>query len=88
MRYTIPDTVLYRELPGEAVVLNLATAEYFQLNNLARVAWELLRSGADRDSIETTLVREYDAPAEQIRADLGRFLGRILELKLVTILDE
>jgi hypothetical protein len=87
VRYTIPDGVLYRELPGEAVVLNLATAEYFQLNNLGRVAWELLRAGADRDSIETTLVREYEAPAEQISSDLNRFLGRIVELKLVTILE-
>ena len=88
MRYTIPDGILYQELPGEAVVLNLATAEYFQLNNLGHVTWELIRSGANRKAIEAALVREYDAPAEQIRSDLTTFLNHMIELKLLNVGDE
>ena len=83
MRYSIPRSVLYQELPGEAVILNLATAEYFHLNSLGRATLELIRSGADRRTIEETLNREYEAPPEQIRLDLEAFLKRMAELKLV-----
>jgi hypothetical protein len=83
MRYSIPQDVLYQELPGEAVVLNLATAEYFHLNGVGHAAWEMIRSGADRPAIDAKLTGEYDASAEQIRSDLDRFLKQLVELKLV-----
>jgi hypothetical protein len=85
VRYQIPQTVLYRDLPGEAVVLNLATAEYFHLNSVGAAAWELIRDGSDRKTIEATLIREYDASADQIRSDLTAFLDRMVEMKLLTI---
>ena len=85
MRYTIPDAVLYRDLPGEAVVLNLATAEYFQLNSLGAATWELIRAGSDRNAIEAALIREYDASADRIRSDLTAFLDRMVDMKLLTI---
>jgi coenzyme PQQ synthesis protein D (PqqD) len=85
MRYSIPESVLYQELPGEAVVLNLATAEYFHLNDLGRATLELIRAGADRRSLEDTLTREYDATPEQIHLDLEAFFKRMTELKLVTM---
>jgi hypothetical protein len=80
--------VLYQELPGEAVVLNLATAEYFHLNQLGHAAWEMIRSGADRQAIDAKLTREYDASPERIRSDLDAFLKQLVELKLVVSHEE
>jgi len=83
MRFSIPEGVLYQEFPDEAVVLNLAKAEYFHLNSVGQRTWQLVRSGAGRETIETTLVREYEAPAEKIRSDLEGFLKHMMELKLI-----
>ncbi len=83
MRYSIPEGILYQELPGEGVVLNMATAEYFHLNCLGHAAWELIRSGADREAIDAKLTKEFDASPEQIRSDLDAFLKRLVDLKLV-----
>jgi hypothetical protein len=83
MRYSIPNGVLYQELPGEAVVLNLTTAEYFHLNQGGHAAWELIRSGADRQTIEDVLNRDFEAATEIIRSDLDSFLKRMVELKLI-----
>jgi hypothetical protein len=87
MYYSIPEGILYQELSGEAVVLNLTTAEYFHLNGMGHAAWELIRAGASLKVIEETLVREYEAPLKQIQSDLEAFLKRMVELKLV-ILEE
>ncbi len=83
MRYSIPDGILYQELPGEAVVLNLATAEYYHLNSVGHAAWELIRRGEDSRVIEETLAREFEASSEQIQTDLDAFLKRMIELKLL-----
>ena len=88
MHYSIPEGVLYQELPGEAVVLNLGTAEYFHLNQLGHAAWEMIRSGADRQAIDAKLIREYDATPERIRSDLDKFLDQLVELKLVVSHEE
>ena len=88
MRYSIPQGVLYQELPGEAVVLNLATAEYFHLNDVGHAAWEMIRSGTDRQAIDAKLTCEYDAPPEKIRSDLDAFLKQLVELKLVVPHEE
>ena len=84
MRYALPEGILFQELPGEAVLLNLATAEYYALNNLGAAVIALVRSGADRAEIEAALVREYDAPAAQIQSDLTAFLRQMLEFRLLT----
>jgi len=38
----IPDDVLFRELDGEAVLLNLKTGIYFGLNPVATRMWQLI----------------------------------------------
>jgi hypothetical protein len=83
MRYAIPEGVLYRELVDEAVVLNLTTAEYYHLNSVGHAAWELIRRGEDREAIEDTLTREFEASKDQIQTDLDAFLKRMVELKLL-----
>lgn len=88
MRYAIPSNVLYRDLPGEAVLLNLVNAEYFWLNDLGKTIWEALQTGADRQRIEETLCREYEAPAAQIHADLTTFLEHMRDLQLLTTSPE
>lgn len=83
MRYSIPGGVLYQELPGEAVVLNLTSAEYFHLNTVSHAAWELIRSGANKPAMVDVLTREYEAAPEQIRTGLEAFLKRMVEFKLL-----
>ncbi len=84
MRYSLPEGVLFQELPGEAVLLNLATAEYFALNSLGAAVIALVRSGLTRAEMEAALLREYDASATQIRNDLTAFLQQMLEQRLLT----
>jgi hypothetical protein len=84
MQYSIPAGILYQELSGEGVLLNLTTAEYFHLNEVGHAAWEMIRAGADRKVVEESLTREFDTSPEQVQSDLDAFLNRMVELKLLT----
>jgi len=67
---TIPDDVLFRELDGEAVLLNLKTGTYFGLNPVATRMWQLIAEQGSLARVLDTLVGEYDADSRVLETDL------------------
>lgn len=74
---TIPDDVLFRELDGEAVLLNLESGVYFGLNAVATRMWQLIAEQHSLSTVLDTLVAEYEADQHALEADLLE-LGRQL----------
>jgi hypothetical protein len=74
---TIPDDVLFRELDGEAVLLNLESGVYFGLNGVATRMWQLMVERRSLAAVLETLAGEYDAEPKVLEADLLE-LGRQL----------
>jgi hypothetical protein len=82
---TIPDGVVFRELDGEAVILNLESGRYFGLDPVGTRIWQLLNAhGTLRRTLEA-LEEEFDAPPEQLSADLTEFVGQLHTRGLVTV---
>ena len=79
-----PD-MLFSELEGEAVVLNLASGVYFGLNGVGARIWELLTAGKDLRGIKAALLDEFDVPADVCEADLLEVVGRMAADGLVTV---
>ena len=75
--FRIPDDVIFRELDGEAVVLNLETGIYFGLDAVGTRIWRLLEERKPLKAVLDTLVDEYDAPPELLRNDLLAFVERL-----------
>ncbi len=71
-----PD-VLVRELDGEAVLLDLATGQYFGLNATGVRIWTLLAEGCDLAAIRERLAAEYAGPAEAIAGDLVELVAAL-----------
>ena len=87
-RVVVPETVLFRELDGEAVILNLDTESYLGLDPVGTRMWALLASQASIQAAYDILLSEYDVAPETLRADLERLLGEMLEHKLIALKDE
>jgi len=51
MKVTIPDDVVFRDLAGEAVILNLASGIYFGLNEVGTRMWNLLAEHGSTEQI-------------------------------------
>jgi hypothetical protein len=77
-----PD-VMARVLDGEAVLLDLASGEYFGLNAVGTRIWELFASGMSYGEVRATILREFDAPQQVLEEDLAELTARLLERKLV-----
>ena len=74
---TVPDDVLFRELDGEAVLLNLKTGTYFGLNPVATRMWQLIAEQRSLARVLETLAGEYEADRLVLENDLLE-LGRQL----------
>jgi hypothetical protein len=80
----IGEAVLYQELEGEVVLLNMANQEYYGLNDVGAQMWKcLLESAGSVDSAEALLGKTYDIEPSVIRADLERLVGELLKVGLL-----
>lgn len=62
--------VLFRDLDGEAVLLDAQRGTYFGLNEVGTRAWGLLAGGATLEQALAALLADFDAPRERVWPDL------------------
>ena len=82
-RVAIPETVLFRELDGEAVLLALDSGKYFGLNEVGTRMWWMLKQFGDVDVACQALLDEYDVPEARLREDLTSFVETLASRGLV-----
>ena len=81
----IPDEVLFRELQGEAVILNLASSTYFGLDPVGTRIWQLCEAHGSLRSVWQAMQQEFDAPEETLQSDLLAFVDELSAKGLVTV---
>ncbi len=82
-RVRISEDVVFRELEGEMVLLNLRTGVYFGLDPVGAAIWRLLEARRPVGEIVEALVREYDATPAQVEEDVRRLVAALGENALV-----
>ena len=73
----IPQDVLFHELAGEAVLLNLETGKYFGLDETGTRMWLLLSEHGRIEPVIKALLEEFDVAEEQLRHDLLDLIDRL-----------
>jgi len=83
-RITISPGVRYRDLGGEAVLLELESGRYFGLDEVAACMWtQLAEHGALEPTIEA-LLDQLEVTPERLRADLLDFIHELEAHALLT----
>jgi hypothetical protein len=77
-----PD-VVFRDLDGEAVILDLASGTYFGLNGVGTRVWQLVDAGQSAAQIVDALAAEYDADRATIEQDVARLLDALSARRLI-----
>jgi hypothetical protein len=81
----IPQTVLFRDLAGEAVLLHLDTGKYYGLDPVGARMWALLAQDGHMEQAYRALLDEYDVAPEQLERDLVAFVDKLAAQQLLTI---
>jgi hypothetical protein len=61
---------VFRELDGEAVLLNLASGMYFGLDGTGTRIWQLIDQHGQLADVLAALCEEFDAPRDAMERDL------------------
>jgi hypothetical protein len=85
-RVAIPETVLFRDLDGEAVILATDSGKYFGLNEVGTRMWTLLQLHGEIEATCQALLDEYDVAEARVREDLARFVDVLASRGLVRVL--
>ena len=85
-RVTVPESVLFRDLDGEAVLLETATGRYYGLNEVGTRMWSLLHLHGEIEAVCRRLLAEYDVPESRLREDLAQLIDALAARGLINIL--
>jgi Coenzyme PQQ synthesis protein D (PqqD) len=84
-RVAIHQDAVFRELDGEAVILQLEAGMYFGLDPVGTRLWQLIDThGRLRPVLEAAL-EEFDVPADVLERDLIELVSRLSEKDLVVV---
>lgn len=79
----VSDDVVFRELDGEAVILNLVSGIYFGLDRVGTRMWQLVEQHGQLEAVLRQLRDEYDAPVETLEKDLVQLTSQLLDKGLL-----
>jgi hypothetical protein len=80
--------VLFRELQGEAVLLDLKSQRYFGLDETGTRIWQLIQEHGEVREVVRRMLEEFDVEREVLEGDVERFLEELAQARLVSVKDD
>ncbi|HET6955854.1 MAG TPA: PqqD family protein [Vicinamibacterales bacterium] len=77
--------VMFRELDGEAVLLNLESGKYYGLDPVGSRIWQFVQQTPLLRSVWQSMQDEFDAPADTLHTDLLTFIDELSGEGLITL---
>lgn len=81
----ISDEVLFQEIEGECVLLNLSNEQYYGLDEVGTRLWHLLLEDEKTENALSDLQKEFDVDEKTLRTDLDILIKDLSEQGLVEI---
>jgi len=76
---------MFRELDGEAVLLNLESGKYYGLDPVGLRIWQFVQQTPLLRSVWQSMQNEFDAPADALHTDLLTFIDELSVEGLITL---
>jgi len=81
----VNDDVLFQELQGEAVLLNLKSGVYFGLDPVGTRIWQLFAEHEVLSEVAQAVVAEYDVAEDECSEDLLKLVDDLEKQELVSV---
>ncbi|MGH7935040.1 MAG: PqqD family protein [Candidatus Binataceae bacterium] len=88
MKIRIAEDVVWREVAGEVVILNIVTGIYFGLEGAGSEMWRKLAENGSVDKALEVLEREFDASPADLRRDLEALVQQLTDKNLLELLPD
>jgi hypothetical protein len=84
----IKEGFVIREIAGQSVVIALGAAAksyngMIRLNDTAKLIWQGLEKGQDKDAIVDAILSEYDVDRELAENDFDKFINALIGANII-----
>jgi hypothetical protein len=84
LRYRINDELTAAKVfDDEAIVINVVTGRYYDLEGAGALAWAMLTAGASASEVAAAMVASFDVDAATARSDVDGLVERLLAEELI-----
>ncbi len=87
-KVSIPDGVMFRDLAGESVLLDIESGRYFGLDEVGTRMWISLQRHGQIGLAARDLLEEYEVQEGQLCDDLVKFVYELTEQRLLQLADQ
>jgi hypothetical protein len=77
MKIEVSKDVIWRELGGEIVMLDLANQRYFGLSGAGSEMWQLIVEHGSSDSVIDLMLAKYDVDPANLKADFDQLVNEL-----------
>jgi hypothetical protein len=77
-------SAVFRELDGEAVILDLESGRYFGLDAVGTRIWQLIAEQGSLRAVHAALLTEFDVSSSALESDLFAFAGELVSRGLIS----
>lgn len=81
----IPDSLFLQQVDDETILLDTNTQEYFALNELGTLIWDVLSFRQDLNAVKDAVLEKYDVDESTAQKDILAFMEMLLEKGLVSV---
>lgn len=83
--FHVSKNVLFKELPGEALLLNQTTGVYFKLDEIGMSMWKLIVQYGQLEQVHQAFLAAYDVDPQQLEKDLLALTDELVANELLQI---
>lgn len=81
----IPASVLFQQVSGEAVLLDMDSEQYFGLDEVGTRIWQLIAEHGRLAAVYATLLDEYAVQPEVLKQDLVDLVALLADKGLIVV---
>lgn len=82
---TIKPEVVFKELSGEGVLLDLSSGIYFGLDETSTKLWQLIGTRGSLQRVFDDMLAEFDVEPDRLQRDLLDFVAELTRRNLVSL---
>lgn len=84
-RVSVAEDAVFRELDGEAVILQLESGMYYGLDPIGTRLWQLIQTHGQLKPVFDAALGEFDVEPETLQKDLLQLVTDLAARKLVVV---
>ncbi len=77
----------WREINGEAIILNLENGDYYELDDIGLEIWKKISSKNSIKKIAEDISKKYNEKLTKVSTDIIKFAEDMRKLKIIEIVD-